>query len=300
MNTRILAVDYEYLAPATLKEALNILAEKTQVRILAGGTDLIVELKTAAVTEMKYMMDIKRIPALDYIRFNDGQLHIGPAAVLSQIEKNEIVREKYPALAEAISSMASVSVRNMGTMAGNICNASPVADSVVPALCYGAVLTLASSRAERVVALRDFFTGPNATVMAKDEMLTDIALPEPKAGAGSAFIKISRVKPDIAKVSAGALIEHEGQTVTACRIAMGAAASVPDFLKEAGENMAGKKMTEQLLAETVALAVAHVTPSASRRFPRSRWSTPEYKLHVAEVILADVLREAWKRAGGKL
>ena len=302
MNTRILAADYEYLAPATLKEALSVLGEKERVKILAGGTDLITQLKTGADVDMKYMLDIKRVAGLDYIRYDDKKatLHIGPTATLSQIEKNDFVKEKYQALSEAISLMASISVRNMATMGGNICNASPVADSVVPSICYGAVLTLANSRGERTVPLHEFFVGPGVSVMAADEMLTDIAIPLPKANTGAAFAKKTRVKSDIAKISVGALLERDGQTVGACRIAMGAAGSTPDFLKKVGEGMAGKKMTEQLMSDTVALAVAAVTPTKERRFPRSRWSTPEYKLHIAEVMTADVLREAWKRAGGEL
>ena len=306
MNTRILAVDYEYLAPATLKEALSVLGEKEGVKILAGGTDLITMLKTGSDANMKYMLDVKRVPGLDYIRYDDGEktLHIGPTATLSQIEKNDLVKEKYEALSEAISLMASVSVRNMATMAGNICNASPVADSVVPAICYGAVLTLASSRAERTIPLHEFFTGPlGLNARAADEMLTDIALPLPKPNTGAAFFKKARVKSDIAKLSVGALIEREGQNsqkIAVCRIAMGAAGSTSDYLKEVGDSMAGKKMTEQLIAETVALAMAHIKPSSARRFPRSRWSTPEYKLHIAEVMTADAVREAWKRAGGEL
>jgi len=302
MNTRILPVDYEYLAPATLKEALSVLGEKEGVKILAGGTDLIIHMKTDAGVDIKYLLDIKRVTGLDYIRYDDERetLHIGPAATLSQIEKNDIVKRKYQALSEAISLMASVSVRNMATMAGNICNASPVADSVVPAICYGATLTLASSRSERTVPLHEFFVAPNISFMAAGEMLTDIALPLPKTGAGAAFAKKARVKSDIAKLSVGALIEHEGQTITACRIAMGATGATPDYLKEVGDGMVGKVMTEQLLSETAALAVAAIRPTTARRFPRSRWSTPEYRLHIAEVMTADVLREAWKRTGGEL
>ena len=301
MNTRILPVEYEYIAPTDLKEALSVLAEKERVKILAGGTDLITQLKTGADVDMKYMLDVKRIPGLDYVRYDDAgkTLHIGPTATLSQIEKNDVVKEKYEALSEAISLMASVSVRNMATMAGNICNASPVADSVVPGICYGAVLTLANSRGERTLPLHEFFTGPlGLNARAADEMLTDIAIPLPKPNTGAAFFKKARVRSDIAKLSVGALIEREGRKITICRIAMGSAGSTSDYLKEVGESAQGKEMTEQLLSEIVALAMAHIKPSSTRRFPRSRWSTPEYKLHIAEVMTADAVREAWKRAGG--
>ena len=296
MNTRILAAEYEYLAPTTIDEVLDILAEKQRVRILAGGTDLIVKLKTAEDFPIEYMLDIKRVAALDYIRYDDQEamLHIGPTATLSRIEKDATVREKFPALAEAIHLMAAVSVRNMGTMAGNICNASPVADSVIPAICYQAVLTLTSKSTSRQVPLHEFFLAPGVSVIKPEELLTDIALPQPKPGTGAAFVKKTRVRPDIAKISIGALIEHEGDTVTACRIAMAAIAATPAYLQAVGDSMVGHKMSEELITATAALAARSIKPIDDNR------TTAEYRTHIAEVMTADVLREAWKRAGGEL
>ncbi|MCL1816378.1 MAG: FAD binding domain-containing protein [Clostridiales bacterium] len=296
MNTRILAAEYEYLAPATIDEVLDILAEKPRVRILAGGTDLIVKLKTVEDLPLDYMLDIKHVAAFDYIRYDDKEamLHIGPTATLSRIEKDALVRERYPALAEAIHLMAAVSVRNMGTMAGNICNASPVADSVIPAICYQAVLTLTSKSASREIPLHEFFLAPGVSVIKPDELLTDIALPLPKPATGAAFVKKTRVRPDIAKISIGALIEHEGGIITACRIAMAAIAATPAYLKAVGDSMVGYKMSQELIAATAALAAQSIKPIDDNR------TTAKYRLHIAEVMTADVLHEAWKRAGGEL
>ena len=296
MNTRILTAEYEYLAPATLEEALSILAKKRNVRILNGGTDLIIKLKTGADVPIDYMLDIKRVAGLDYIRYDEKEamLHIGPTAKLYRIEKDPTVQEKYPALAEAISLMAAVSVRNMGSMAGNICNASPVADSVIPAICYQAKLTLTSQSGSRDIPLPEFFLAPGVSVIKPDELLTDISIPLPRPGTGAAFVKKTRVKPDIAKISIGAVIEHEGDTVTACRIAMAAIAATPAYLRAVGDSMAGQKMTARLIAETALLAAKSIKPIDDNR------TTAEYRLHIAEVMTADVLREAWKRAGGEL
>jgi len=296
MNTRILAAEYEYLAPTAIDEVLSILAEKQQVKILAGGTDLIVKLKTGAELPMEYMLDIKRVAGLNYISYDEkaAMLHIGPTATLSSIEKHTLVKEKYPALAEAISLMAAVSVRNMGTMAGNICNASPVADSVIPAICYEAVITLTSKNASRELPLHEFFLAPGVSVIKADEMLTDIAIPLPKPGTGAAFVKKTRVRADISKISIGALLEHEGDTITACRIAMAAIAATPAYLQALGESMVGRKMTNELIAATAALAAKSIKPIDDNR------TTAEYRLHIVEVMTADVLREAWKRAGGEL
>lgn len=295
MNTRILAAEYEYSAPTTLDEALAVLAEEEQVKVLNGGTDLIVKMKTAQVP-IAHMLDIKRIINLDYIRYNEEErvLHIGALAKLSHIEKHPDVKEKYPALAEAIGLMAAVSVRNMGTMSGNICNASPVADSVIPAICYQASVTLTSLKGKRTVPLEEFFVAPGVSVMKSDELLTDIAIPLPAKGTGAAFLKKTRVRADIAKLSMCALLQLEGRTVRACRIAMAAIAATPAYLKAVGDSMVGKEVSAQLIADTAALAAASIRPIDDNR------TTAEYRLHIAEVMTADALREAVKRAGGEL
>ena len=125
-------------------------------------------------------------------------------------------------------------------------------------------------------------------------MLTDIALPLPKPGTGAAFVKKTRVKPDIAKISICALIEHEGDTVTACRIAMAAIAATPAYLQAVGDSMVGHKMTEKLIESTAAMAAKSIKPIDDNR------TTAEYRTHIAEVMTGDVLREAWKRAGGEM
>ncbi len=294
MNTRILAAEYEYLAPTTLQEALTVLAEKEQVKVLAGGTDLIVKLKDDAIKDMAYMLDIKRIDELNFLCFKDDVLHIGALAKLSHIEKHPIIIEKYPALAEAIQLMASISVRNMGTMVGNICNASPVADSVIPAIVYQATIVLESLKGKREMPLVDFFVGPGISKIEKGELLTGIKIPCPKQGSGSAFLKKTRVRPDISKLSIAATVELDGDTVSACRIAMAAIAATPAYLKAVGDSMVGQKLSADLIAQTAALAAKSIKPIDDNR------TTAEYRIHIAEVMTADVLIEAAKRAGGAL
>ena len=294
MTSRILSAEFDYLKPATLDEALKILAEKDNIRILAGGTDVIVKMKVGGMT-CDYLMDIKGIDALDYAKLDDnGVFHIGALAKLSHIEKNQVVAERYPALKEALHLMASISVRNMGTMAGNICNASPVADSVVPAICYKAVLTLSSVRGERTVPIEKFFLAPGVSVMEKDEMLIDIALPAPKANTGAAFVKKTRVRPDIAKISVGITFEREGNKAVDCRIAMGSIAATPAFLEETAAILIGKTVTESLISEAAAHASAYIKPITDSR------TTSEYRTVIAEILTKDTLTAAWLNAGGEL
>ncbi len=294
MTTRILATEFDYLKPATLEEALKILSEKENVRILAGGTDVIVKMKVAGMT-CDYLMDVKGIDSLDYAKLDDdGVFHIGALAKLSHLEKNPIVAERYPALKEAFHLMASISVRNMATMVGNICNASPVADSVVPCICYNAILTLASVRGQRTVPIEKFFLAPGVTVMEKDEMLIDVALPQPEANSGAAFIKKTRVRPDIAKISVGVRVVRDGDKANFCRIAMGAIAATPAYLEATSALVIGKKVTPELIAEVAAHAAAAIHPIDDNR------TTAEYRVAIAEVLTKDALTEAWRNAGGEL
>lgn len=295
VNTRIITTDYDYLRPATLDEALHILAEKDGVRIFAGGTDLMIKLKCSEEYAMRYMLDINHIPGLDRLEVAaDGSLHIGPLVKLAQLEKHPALIECYPALHTALHLMAAISVRNMGTMAGNLCNASPAADTALPAICYGAQLTLQSVRGSRVVQAENFFTGPGLTVMAQDEMLVNIALPAPAALSGASFIKKTRVRPDIAKLSICVVLSRADDRIAACRIAMGAVAPVPLYLREIGDSLAGEKFTAQLADTVAARIAASIKPISDLR------STAEYRSAMAEIIAADALKEAWAQTGGEL
>lgn len=296
MNTRILEKEFDYLKPESLDEAKKILSEKKNVKIFAGGTDLIVKIKVGAPVEMDYMLDINGIDELKQMKACSecGGYVIGCAAKLTDIEKNERVISDYPALAEAIHKMASVSVRNMATLGGNFCNASPVADAVGPCMCYNADVTIESVRGKRKVAAVDFFLAPGVTVMEKDEMLTNVCLPAPKAYQGSAFIKLGRVASDIAKISVTCVIERDGDTIKSCRMAMGSVAARPLFLKDIAQGLCGKVMTKAVIDDTAAQISAFIKPIDDNR------TTAQYRTDVANVIARDCIELAWKRSGGEL
>ena len=294
MNTRIIPVDYNYLAPSTLQEALSILAEKPRVKILAGGTDLFVKLKTGADIPLEYILDIKRIEELKLLKYCQRGLFIGPLATLSQLEKHPDILDHYPALAEALRTMGAVSIRNLATMAGNLCNASPVADTAGPAICYGAQLKLENISNNRTVLAEDFFTGPQTNVMTPQEMLTEIFLPLPPANCGGAFIKKNRVKADIAKISATAVLSREKNTIAFCRIAMGSIAAVPLFLKDLSASLVGREMSRDLRREAGQNAAETIRPIDDNR------TTARYRTAIAGLLLEEVLATAWQRAGGEL
>ncbi|MCL1872621.1 MAG: xanthine dehydrogenase family protein subunit M [Clostridiales bacterium] len=294
MNTRIIPVNYNYLAPTTLAEALTVLADKPRVKILAGGTDLIVKLKTGVDIPLEYLMDIKRIEELKLPKYCQRGLFIGPLATLSQLEKDPDLQKHYPALAEALRAMAAVSVRNMATMAGNLCNASPVADTAGPAICYGAQLKLENITNHRIIKAEDFFTGPQTNVMTPQEILTEIFLPQPLANCGGAFRKKTRVKADIAKISATAVLAREGNIITHCRIAMGSIAAVPLFLGELSAGLIGQEMSPDLRREAGRKAAETIKPIDDNR------TTAGYRTAIAGLLVEEVLAAAWQRAGGEL
>jgi len=294
INTKILAQEFEYLAPKTLDEALSLLDnyKDKSVRILAGGTDLLVKMK---ISDLKtdYLINIKNIPELNFIDTADG-LKIGAAVSLSRIERIGKVKERYPALYEGIKSMAAIAVRNMGTIAGNICNASPAADTVPPLIAYGAEVKLVSKRGERTVLVEDFITGVGKTVIEADEIISQVNIPEINKNSGSAFSKKSRVKADIAKINLAVYLEKEGNICKDCKIVLGSVAVKAIRVKEAEGLLKGQTVNASRIDEAAEKASEEIKPIDDIR------SSVEYRTDVARVMVEDTIKVAWERAGGKL
>jgi CO/xanthine dehydrogenase FAD-binding subunit len=293
-NTKILAQEFEYLAPKTLDEALSLLDnyKDKSARILAGGTDLLVKMKTIDL-KTDYLINIKNIPELNFIDTADG-LKIGAAVPLSHVERVEKVQERYPALYEGIKSMAAIAVRNMGTMAGNICNASPAADTVPSLIAYGAEVKLVSKRGERTVLVEDFVTGVGKTVIEADELITQVNIPEMKKNSGSAFSKKGRVTADIAKINLAVCLEREDNFCKDCKIVLGSVAVKAIRAKEAEGLLKGQTVSTSLIDKTAKKASEEIKPIDDIR------SSVEYRTEIARVIVEDTVRIAWGRAGGKL
>lgn len=293
-NTKILAQEFEYLAPKTLNEALSLLEKykDKSARILAGGTDLLVKMKTIDL-KTNYLINIKNIPELDFIDTFDG-LKIGAAVPLSHIERIEKVKKRYPALFEGIKSMAAIAVRNMGTITGNICNASPAADTVPSLIAYGAEVKLVSKRGERTVSVEDFITGVGKTVIKADEIITQINIPEINKNSGSAFSKKGRVKADIAKINLAVYLERENNICKDCKIVLGSVAVKAIRAKEAEGLLKGQTVNASLIDKIAKKASEEIKPIDDIR------SSVEYRTEVARVMMEDTVRIAWGRAGGEL
>ena len=293
-NTKILAQEFEYLAPKTLDEALSLLNnyKDKSARILAGGTDLLVKMKTIDL-KTDYLINIKNIPELYFIDTADG-LKIGAAVPLSHIERIGKIKERYPALYEGIKSMAAIAVRNMGTMAGNICNASPAADTVPPLIAYGAEVKLVSKRGEHIVLVEDFITGVGKTIIEADEIITQVNIPEVNKNSGSAFSKKSRVKADIAKINLAVYLEREDNICKDCKIVLGSVAVKAIRAKEAEGLLKGQTVSASLINKIAKKASEEIKPIDDIR------SSVEYRTEIARVMVEDTVKIAWERDGGEL
>lgn len=293
-NTKILTQEFEYLAPKTLNEALSLLDDykDKSTRILAGGTDLLVKMKTIDL-KTDYLINIKNIPELNFIDTSGG-LKIGAAVPLSHLERIEKVKERYPALYEGIKSMAAIAVRNMGTIAGNICNASPAADTVPSLIAYDAEVRLVSKRGERTVSVEDFITGVGKTVIEADELITQVNIPEIKECTGSAFSKKGRVKADIAKINLAVYLEREDNICKDCKIVLGSVAVKAIRAKEAEGLLKGQTVSASLIDKIAKKASEEIKPIDDIR------SSVEYRTDIARVMVEDTVRTAWGRAGGEL
>ncbi len=292
INTRVLAPEFQYLESTDLGQVLDWLDEyREKAKILAGGTDLLVQMKTASL-QPDYVIYIKKIAELDYIKSDNEGLKIGAATALDVIERNETVKTYYSALYEAIHSMAARAIRNMGSIGGNLGNASPAADTAPPLLVYDATLKLVSRQGERVIPVVDYFLGPGETILKDNELIAEINIPKLNADNGSSFLKYGRVSADIAKINVAVNMRRDDKKCESCRIAFGSVAPTPIRIKEAEAVLEGKEINADLLNEAAQVGADGIKPITDIR------STKTYRQKVSKVMLAEALQAAWQRAGG--
>ncbi len=292
-NTHILFPEFEYHAPTTIYEATELLAQYgDDARIMAGGTDLLVQMKMER-REPSHIISLQRIHALHAISQN-GDIAIGAAtsirALFQHLSNLPPSTFRLTALAEACNWFSTVQIMYMATLGGNLCNASPAADTAPCLLVYDASVTLKSKTNERVVPLTDFFLAPGKTVLRAEELLTHIQIPRPAPNTGSGFIKISRVAADISQVCAAVKIVREGNVVRDARIALGSVAPTPFRAVNAKTALVGETFTPELAERIGKIAAQEIQPIDDVR------ATREYRQRVAAVIVRDALLKAWERS----
>ena len=255
---------FEYLEARTVRQAISMLQRYGEnARIVAGSTDFLVRWRQG-VWNPEHVINIQRVAGLSRITYSSRNgLRIGALVTVRTLEQHPMVRRRYPALAAAAASFAGVQVRNLATVAGNICNASPSGDTIPALLVFDAQCRIAGPDGDRWVALDQFFTGPGRTVLRSDELLAEIRVPPPAANTGSHFIKHSpRGAMDIATVGVASLVSLDGRRgpCSQARIALGAVGPTPVRAYSAEDILRGQDINQELIRSAADSARDGVKP----------------------------------------
>ncbi|ACL11062.1 aerobic-type carbon monoxide dehydrogenase, middle subunit CoxM/CutM - like protein [Desulfurococcus amylolyticus 1221n] len=288
-NTHIIPFRFEYYEPGSLKEVFEILEKLgNAAKILAGGTDLLVKMKTRQV-EPKALVNIKRIKELKGIVDEGDRIRIGALTTLRELEESSLIAMHLPALHDAVKQMASIQIRNMATIGGNLCNASPAADTAPPLLVHEALVKTASIEGERIIPITEFFKGPGLTVLKPTELLVEIIVN--KENGSSAFSKMGRIAMDLAIASVAIYLKTRGDVVEDVRVAAGAVAPTPIRCPRT-ETMLKGRMINEVSVELVRVIEEEVKPISDVR------ATAEYRRHLVKILAYDVFHKAVERSRG--
>jgi carbon-monoxide dehydrogenase medium subunit len=282
---------FDYFKPKTLDEALTLLAQYGEkAKLIAGGTDVIVMIKQKTMAP-DVLVSLQGIPGLNQIQYN-GSLSIGPMVTHRAIEKSEVIKKNFSALADAVDSLGSVQIRNVATIGGNICTAAPSADTATPLLVLGAQVKVKSAKGERTLPIEEFFKGPGETVLKTGEIVERLLIPELLPNTGSAYYKLQRrLALDLPILGVSVLLSLDKDKVTCSdmlctaspistllhkmeedeiicrdvRIALGVAAPTPMRALKAEALLRGKKLSDELLEEVAQLASQEAQPRDTLR-----------------------------------
>lgn len=283
--------------PHSLADALKLLRELEDTRILAGGTDLLVDLKEG-LAEAKHLISLKKIEELKNIKTQDDLIRIGALVTPNELAGSSLIQNYLPALSEASGSMASLQIRSMATIGGNIVSAVPSADLPPSLIAADASVSLICSEDTREVALIEFFRGPKVSVCRGEEILTEILIPIPKSNTGISYQKVMLRKANalaVASVAAKITLNNGKGKIEKASVVLGAVAPTPLLALEASEGLLGKAPSDSLFHKAALTAKDECSPITDIR--GSIW----YRKQIVEVLTLRALKEALSRAqeGGK-
>ena len=285
---------FDYHRPGTLDEAVKLLSSHgDQAKVLSGGMSLLPMLKLR-LASFAHLVDIGRIPGLDYIKQEGGFLKIGAMTRQAALERSDLIRTQYPILADAVPLIADPLVRNRGTVGGNVANGDPGNDQPAIMLALGATFVARGPKGERSIPANQFYKGLYSTALAPNEILTEIRIPAPPPKSGGAYAKLKRKTGDFAVAAAAVQLTLNAKgAIERAAIGLTNAALTPVEAGDAAKFLTGKMPDEKTIAEAAKMAGAKSSPSADRR------GSVEYKKEMARVLTARALRKAVQRAGGK-
>jgi carbon-monoxide dehydrogenase medium subunit len=286
--------NFEFFEPATIEEASSLLTRYDgKAKLLAGGTDLIIEMKARTSTP-EYVISLEKISGLDGVTYDEGSgLRIGALTKMRTLENDSIVRERYTALAEGASEVGGIQIRHLATIGGNISHGSPAADTAAPLLALGAQVKIASADGERTVPIEDFFLGPGQTVLKTGEIVTAFECPPRGANEGSQYIKQKiREVMDLAFVGVASSAKSDNGTVADVKIGLAAVAPTPIRATNAEAIINGNSLTAALLEQAATASSAQSSPISDLR------CSAEYRRDMVGVLTRRTLQAAADRAQG--
>ncbi|WP_417204911.1 FAD binding domain-containing protein [Antarctobacter sp.] len=279
---------FAYHEPSTLEEASRLLRDLGEnAYVYAGGTDLLVEIRERLRT-VSDVVNIKSIPGMSDITWDAATgLTFGALVTARQLEVIQGVQQTYPNFAEALRQLGSIQVRNRATVVGNICRASPSADTIPPLIADGAIIHIYSPQGMRRIPLADFFTGPGRSVLKRGEIATGIIVPPPAPDSGRAYIKHGRRKAmELATVGVAVSLDLDGDRCLAARIALGAVGPVVLRASAAEAILNGQIITDSIIQRAGHAAMAECTPISNVR------ATAEYRRDMVGVLTRRAVKSA--------
>ena len=289
--------EIDYVSPKSIDEAVQAMASRgEQARALAGGTDLLVQLRGGRRTA-DLVVDVKEIPELNQISYDaQNGLTIGAAAPCYQIYQNSDVASVYPGVVDTASLIGSIQIQGRASIGGNLCNSAPSADAIPLVIALGGVAIIAGPNGTREVAVEDFCTGPGRNVLEPGEILVSIHIPAPEAHSGSNYLRfIPRNEMDIAVAGVGSsvVLDESGQNFVSARISLASVAPTPVFCQEAGASLVGKPVNDESIEEAAQKAMADAKPITDMR------GTIRQRVHLVGVLTRRTLNNAINRARGE-
>jgi len=287
--------DFEYEAPPTLADAINLFSTCGEAaRAMAGGTDLIDQVRTGQRAP-DVVVDLKKVPELNILELSSSCLRLGAAVPCSRIYADAQIGDSYAALADSCRLIGGIQIQNRGSVGGNLCNSSPAGDSIPSLIALAAVCVIAGPGGTRELSVEDFCTAPGRNVLQANEILVELRFPPKPACSGSHYRRFTpRNEMDIAVCGVGAsvVLDERRETFVSGRIGLGAVAPTPLLAQEASEMLAGRPVTEETIRQVAAAVRAAAKPIDDMR------GTKEFRVHLAGILTERVLKTAVTRAKG--
>ena len=283
-------IDYE--CPQTLDDAVALFRQHgANARALAGGTDLLVQMKTGGRAQ-GVVIDVKKVPELNALSYDPVKgLTLGAAVACYQIYDDDTVREHYAGLVDAVEIIGGTPIQGRATVGGNLCNAAPSGDTIPALIAYSAICHIVGPQGVRHVPVEEFCTAPGQNVLGDNDILVSLHLPPPPPGSGAAYLRfIPRNEMDIAVVGVGVSVKIVDGKFSSARVALASVAPTPLFVKAAGEALVGQPANAASIQVAADLAKAAARPISDMR------GTAEYRRHLCDVLTGRALEAAMERA----